>query len=113
MHIKPLHDWIVINPSEANERTAGGLYIPESAKSKPHEGEVVAIGAGRWKEEDDDKKGSKKGSKKGEKKPKTFLPTTLKPGQKIAYDQWSGHKVELDGKEFVMVREEDVLGTFE
>ena len=108
MNIRPLHDWVVVKPSEANDRTAGGLYIPESAKSKPHEGKVLAVGEGRWKEEEGEKKG-----KKGEKKEKKFVETSLKPGQKIAYDQWSGRKIEVDGTELVLVREENVLGTYE
>lgn len=111
MKIRPLHDWVVVKPSEANDRTAGGLYIPESAKSKPHEGEVLAVGKGRWKEKEESKKARSR--EKKDKTDKTFVETILKPGQKIAYDQWAGRKVEVEGEELVMVREEDVLGTYD
>ncbi len=102
--IKPLHDWALIEPSEADEKSAGGIYLPDVAKERPHEGKVIAIGQGRMKEEKD---------KEGKIKEKKFVPTTLKPGAHILYEKYMERKVELDGKEYVMVREEDILGTLD
>jgi chaperonin GroES len=106
MKIRPLHDWAVIKQSSGDERTAGGLYIPDSAKEKPQEGEVIAIGEGRWKSKDDDIRTTKK---KGTDE-KTFVKTTLKPGDKVLYERYAGSKVTINNEEFVMVREENVLG---
>ena len=106
MKIRPLHDWAVIKQSSGEERTAGGLYIPDSAKEKPQEGEVIAIGEGRWKSKDDDFRSTKK---KGS-EDKVFVKTTLKPGDKVLYERYAGSKVTINNEEFVMVREENVLG---
>ncbi len=107
MKIRPLHDWAVVKQSSGEERTSGGLYIPDSAKEKPQEGEVIAIGEGRWKSKDDDtfRSSKKKGSEE-----KVFVKTTLKPGDKILYEKYAGSKVTVNGEEFVLVREENVLG---
>ena len=101
MKIKPLHDWAVIRPKEAEERTAGGIVIPDTAKEKPSEGEVLAIGTGKFVEEKD---------KKGKVKEKKFVKTVLKPGDHILYEKYSGTKIGVNNEELVMVREEDVLG---
>jgi chaperonin GroES len=106
MKIRPLHDWAVIKQSSGDERTAGGLFIPDSAKEKPQQGEVIAIGEGRWKSKDDDIRSTKK---KGP-EDKTFVKTTLKPGDKVLYERYAGSKVTINNEEFVMVREENVLG---
>ncbi|MFZ5877485.1 MAG: GroES family chaperonin [Nitrospirota bacterium] len=106
MKIRPLHDWAVVKQSSGDERTAGGLYIPDSAKEKPQQGEVIAIGEGRWKSKDDDVRSTKK---KGAEE-KTFVKTTLKPGDKVLYERYAGSKVTINNEEFVMVREENVLG---
>lgn len=107
MKIRPLHDWAVIKQSSSEERTAGGLYIPDTAKEKPQQGEVIAIGEGRWKFKDEDtfRSGKKKNSEE-----KIFVKTTLKPGDKILYEKYAGSKVTINGEELVMVREENVLG---
>ncbi len=107
MKIRPLHDWAVVRQSSGEEKTAGGLYIPDSAKEKPEEGEVIAIGEGRYKSKDEDKPRAK--SKKADEE-KVFVKTTLKPGDKILYEKYAGSKVTINGEEFVMVREENVLG---
>ena len=107
MKIRPLHDWAVVKQSSSEERTAGGLYIPDTAKEKPQQGEVIAIGEGRWKYKDEDayRPGKKKSSEE-----KVFVKTTLKPGNKILYERYAGSKVTINGEELVMVREENVLG---
>ena len=105
MGIKPLQDWALIEPSEAKEKTGGGLFIPDTAKEKPVEGKVLAVGKGRW--ETPEKKWDSKPKKKEE---KVFKPTVLKPGDQVLYEKYGTTKVDLDGKELVLVRESDVLG---
>ena len=107
MGIQPLQDWVLIEPSEAKEKTAGGLVIPDTAKEKPAEGKVLAVGKGRL--ETPEKKG---GSKPKEKEEQVFKPTVLKPGDQVLYEKYGTTKVDLDGKELVLVRESDVLGLF-
>ncbi|HEY6010230.1 MAG TPA: co-chaperone GroES [Nitrospirota bacterium] len=103
MNLKPLNDWAVIRPSEPEARTAGGLYIPDSAKDKPHEGVVEAIGPGAYEEE-------KPGAKKDKQKERRFVPTTVKPGDRALYEQYAGRSYKIDGEELVLVRERDILG---
>ncbi len=103
MKLKPLHDWAVIRPSEAAEVTAGGLFIPDTAKDKPQEGVIEAIGPGAYEEE----KGRKK---KGEKKERRFIPTTVKPGDRVLYERYAGQTYKIDGEERIIVRERDILG---
>ncbi len=104
MKIKPLNDWAVIRPAEAEDRTAGGIYIPETAKEKPAEGIVEAIGPGAFEE-------VKRGSKKEGKKDRKFVPTTVKPGERVLYERYAGQKITIDGEERVLVREVNILGT--
>jgi len=103
MKLKPLHDWAVIVPSEAESRTAGGLYIPDSAKEKPEEGVVEAIGPGAYEEE-------KRGKKKEEKKERKFIPTKVKPGDRVLYERYAGQTYKVDNEERMLVRERDILG---
>lgn len=103
MNFRPLQDWAVIKRSEAAEKTAGGIIIPESAKEKPLEGVVVAIGPGRYKPE--------KGKEKEKKK--KFIPTVLKPGQRVIYQKYAEREIELGSEIITLVREEDILGTVE
>jgi chaperonin GroES len=98
MNIKPLHDWAVIKISEPEEKTTTGIIIPEIAKEKPLEGIVAAIGPGRYRTE------------KGRTK---FIPTTLKPGQRVTFLQYMARELELDGEVITLVREDDILGTYE
>ncbi len=104
MNVRPLHDWAVIRPSEAQELSTGGIIIPDAAKKKPEEGEVLAIGEGKFKEKRD---------KKGKIIEKTFIKTTLRPGDRVLYEKYSATEVPVEGEEVVMVREEDVLGMLE
>jgi chaperonin GroES len=101
MKIKPLQNWVLIRAGEAREKSAGGIIIPDVAKEKPEEGEVVAVGEGRFVEEKDSK---------GKVKEKKFVKTTLKPGDRILYEKYAVRKIEVDREELLMVREEDVLG---
>jgi chaperonin GroES len=103
MKLKPLHDWAVIVPSEAESRTAGGLYIPDSAKEKPEEGVVEAIGPGAYEEE-------KRGKKKDEKKERKFVPTIVKPGDRVLYERYAGQTYKIGTEDRVLVRERDILG---
>jgi chaperonin GroES len=103
MRIKPLNDWAVIVPSEALTRTAGGIFIPDAAKEKPAEGTVEAIGPGAYEEE-------KRGEKKKEKKERKFIPTSVKPGERVMYDRYAGQKIDMNGEERVLVREINILG---
>jgi chaperonin GroES len=103
MKLRPLHDWAVIRPTEAEEMTAGGLYIPDTAKDKPHEGVVEAIGPGAFEEERHDRKRDKT-------KERRFIPTTVKPGDRALYEQYAGRSYKIEGEELVLVRERDILG---
>ena len=108
MGMQPLQDWALIEPSEAKGQTTAGLFIPDTAKEKPVEGKVLAVGKGRW-ETLENKSGSKPKMKK-EKEKKVFKPTVLKPGDQVLYEKYGTTEVDLDGKELVLVRESDVLG---
>lgn len=101
MNLQPLHDWVLIRTAEPREKSVGGIIIPDSAQEKPEEGEVLAVGAGRFVEDKDSKDKVKK---------KTFVKTTLKLGERILYDKHAAREVEGDDKALVLVREEDVLG---
>ena len=108
MRIRPLQDWVLIEPSEAKNKTAGGLIIPDTAKEKPVQGKVLAVGKGRWESPE-----KKRGSRPTGKEEKVFNPTVLKPGDQVLYEKYGTTKVELDGKEIVLVHESDVLGWME
>lgn len=103
MKLRPLQDWAVILPSGAEEMTAGGIYIPDTAKTKPHEGVVEAIGPGAYEEE-------KHGKKKEAGKERKFTPTTVKPGDRVLYEPYAGRTYKIDGEERILVRERDILG---
>jgi len=103
MKLKPLNDWAVIRPTDAAEKTAGGLYIPDSAKEKPQEGVVEAIGPGALEEEKFDKK-------KKEKKDRRFIPTSVKAGEFVLYERYAGQTYTIGGEDLVLVRERDILG---
>ncbi len=106
MKLKPMHDWAVIMPSEAEARTAGGLYIPDTAKEKPEEGVVESIGPGAFEEE-------KRGKKKEEKKERKFVPTTVKPGDRVLYERYAGQNYKIGEEDRILVRERDILGWIE
>ena len=93
MNIRPLYDRILVKRIETEaEKTQGGLYIPDSAKEKPQEGEVVAVGKG--KRLDDGK----------------IVPLDVKAGDRILFGKYSGSEVKIDGTEYIIMREDEVLG---
>ena len=95
MALKPLHDRVLVKRTESDEKTAGGLIIPESAKEKPSEGEVVACGEGARKDS-------------GE-----LITMAVKPGDKILFGKWSGTEVTVEGEEMLMMKESDIMGIIE
>ncbi len=103
MKLKPMHDWAVILPAAGGEMTAGGLYIPDTAKVKPQEGVVEAVGPGAYEPE-------KLGKKKGEGKERKFVPTSVKPGDHVIYERYAGQTYKINGEERILVRERDILG---
>ena len=92
--VRPLHDRILVRRVEEDSTTAGGIIIPDSAKEKPQKGEIVATGNGRVTE----------GGKP--------LPLEVKVGDKVLFSKYSGTELKLDGNEYLMMREEDILGVF-
>lgn len=92
--VRPLHDRILVKRMAEEEKTAGGLYIPDTAKEKPQKGEVVATGKGRVTEDG------------------KVMPLEVKSGDKVLFNKYSGTELKLDGHEYLMMREEDVLGVF-
>ena len=95
MRFRPLHDRVLVRRVEAEEKTAGGIIIPDTAKEKPQEGEVIAVGAGTLNE-------------KGE-----LRPLDVKAGDRILFGKWSGTEVTLDGQEYLIMKESDILGIVE
>ena len=93
--LTPLHDRIVVRRIEESETTRGGIIIPDSAKDKPQEGEVIAVGKGKSNDEG-----------------KVF-PLAVKAGDRILFGKYSGTEIKIDGEEFLIMREEEVLGTLE
>ncbi len=92
MSFRPLHDRIAVKPIQQEEKTSGGIIIPDTAKEKPIQGEVVAVG-----------KGTK--SENG-----TVHPLEIKVGDKILYGKWAGTEVKVDGLDLVIMKESDVMG---
>jgi len=90
LKIFPLSDRVAIRPSEETETMKGGLYIPDTAKEKPIQGDVIAVGPGR--------------REKGE-----LIPLELKVGDRVVYGKYSGTQVELDGEEIILIKESDVI----
>jgi chaperonin GroES len=95
MAFKPLHDRVLVRRVEGDEKTKGGLIIPDSAKEKPAEGEVIACGEGARKDS-------------GE-----LIEMGVKPGDRILFGKWSGTEVQLDGEELIIMKESDILGIIE
>ncbi|MDP2158633.1 MAG: co-chaperone GroES, partial [Nitrospirota bacterium] len=102
MSFRPLHDWVLIKRSKPEEKTSGGIIIPDAARSKPTEGVVEAIGPGKFEEE--------KGKGKKEKK---FVPTVLKPGQRVMFIDYMTKEIVLNGEEITLIQEDNILGVFE
>jgi chaperonin GroES len=94
--IKPLHDRVIVRRiEETSNQTAGGLFIPDSAKEKPQEGEVIAVGAGKYKED---------GSRQ---------TPDVNAGDRVLFGKYSGSEIKLDGEEFLIMREDEILGIIE
>jgi chaperonin GroES len=104
MKLIPLHDWAVIKPSPAEDVSAGGLYLPDTAKEKPAQGVVEAIGPGALEEEPYDKK------KKKDPKDRKFIRTTIKPGDYVLYEQYAGQTYKVGDEDRILVRERNILG---
>lgn len=93
--VRPLHDRILVKRTAEETKTAGGLFIPDTAKEKPQRGEIVATGKGRVTEDG------------------KILPLEVKAGDKILFGKYAGTELKLDGEEFLMMREEDILGVIQ
>ena len=95
MHFRPLHDRVLVRRVEAEEKTAGGIIIPDTAKEKPQEGEVVAVGAGAR-----DKDGQ-------------LVEFGVKAGDRVLFGKWSGSEVRVDGEDLLIMKESDILGVID
>lgn len=95
MKFRPLHDRVVVRRIEGDSKTAGGILIPDTAKEKPQEGEIIAVGPG------------------GRDESGTLVPIDLKVGEKILFGKWSGTEVKIDGEEVLIMKESDVMGVIE
>ena len=94
-NICPLNDRIIVRRFEEQEQMRGGLYIPDTAKEKPQEGEVIAVGQGKLLENG------------------TRVPMDVKPGDRVLFGKYAGTEIKLDGEEYLILREDDVLGVIE
>jgi chaperonin GroES len=92
MKFRPLHDRVVVKRIDAEEKTAGGIIIPDTAKEKPQEGEVVAVGPG------------------GRDEAGKLVPIDVKASDRILFGKWSGTEVKIDGVEYLIMKESDVMG---
>ena len=95
MKFRPLHDRVVVRRIESEDRTAGGIIIPDTAKEKPQEGEIIAVGPG------------------GRDEAGKLIPLDVKVGDRILFGKWSGTEVKIDGTEFLIMKESDVMGIVE
>ena len=89
---RPLHDRVLLERLEAEEKTAGGIIIPDTAKEKPMEGKVIAVGSGTRTEDG------------------KILPLDVKEGDRVLFGKWAGTEIKLQGKDFVVVKESDIMG---
>jgi chaperonin GroES len=94
MKFRPLHDRVVVKRIDAEEKTAGGIIIPDTAKEKPSQGEILAVGPGR------DESGK-------------LIPIDLKVGDRVLFGKWSGTDVKIDGEELLIMKESDIMGVIE
>jgi chaperonin GroES len=93
--VRPLHDRILVKQLEEEEKTAGGIIIPDTAKEKPHQGKIVAVGKGRKLEDG------------------TVKPLDVKAGDRVLFEKYAGTAVKLDGEEYMIMREEELLAVIE
>ena len=92
---RPLHDRVVVKRVDAEEKTKGGIIIPDTVKEKPQEGEVVAVGPG------------------GRDEAGKLIPIDLKPGNRVLFGKWSGTEVKIDGVEYLIMKESDIMGVLD
>ena len=95
MSFRPLHDRVLIRRVEQEEKTSGGIIIPDTAKEKPMEGEVIAVGGGAVKEDG------------------SVRPLDVKAGDRVLFAKWAGTEVKIDGEDLVIMRESDIMGIIE
>ena len=95
MAFRPLHDRVLVRRIEAEEKTAGGIIIPDSAKEKPSEGEIVAVGPG------------------GRDEAGKLVPLDVKVGNTVLFGKWSGTEVKIDGEELLIMKESDIMGVLD
>jgi chaperonin GroES len=95
MHFRPLHDRVLVRRIDAEEKTAGGIVIPDTAKEKPQEGEIVAAGPGARNEQGQ------------------LIPIDVKAGDRVLFGKWSGTEVKIDGQDYLIMKESDLLGVVE
>ena len=92
MNLKPLFDNVVVKPAKAEEQTKSGIFLPDTAKEKPQKGEIVAVGEGRWEDEGDKR-----------------LPMDVKVGDVIIYKEWGKTSIKVDGEEYFIMSQNDIL----
>lgn len=95
MNIRPLQDRVIVQRIEEEEKTKGGIIIPDTAKEKPQEGKIIAVGKGKVNDEG------------------KVVPMSVKQGDKILFNKYSGAEVKLNGKDYLIMREDDILGIVE
>ncbi len=95
MEVRPLHDRVLVKRFDEEEKTKGGIIIPDTAKEKPAQGEIIAVGGGRVAENG------------------TVRPLAVKKGDRILFGKYSGTEIKIDGTEFLMMREDDILGVIQ
>jgi chaperonin GroES len=95
MKFRPLHDRVLVRRLESEDKTAGGIIIPDTAKEKPMEGEIVAVGPGARNEQG------------------VLSPLDVKPGDRVLFGKWSGTEVKVDGQELLIMKESDIMGVIE
>src|SRR5438105_12298756 len=95
MKFRPLHDRVVVKRIDAEEKSAGGIIIPDTAKEKPQQGEVVAVGPG------------------GRDETGKLIPIDVKAGDRVLFGKWSGTEVKIDGIEYLIMKESDIMGVFD
>jgi chaperonin GroES len=95
MRFRPLHDRVVVRRIETDDKTAGGIIIPDTAKEKPQEGEVIAVGPG------------------GRDESGKLIPIDVRAGDRVLFGKWSGTEVKIDGEELLIMKESDILGVME
>ena len=95
MKFRPLHDRVVVRRVQADEKTAGGIIIPDTAKEKPQEGEIVAAGPGARNEQG------------------ALVALDVKPGDRVLFGKWSGTEVKIDGEDLLIMKESDIMGVIE